>query len=152
MKSNLNYLTKIILICSSTIVYMALSSFLISSCIFHLKNQLTLLNTSKDLVLQNNSTHSTIFSNLVVTKSNEFILETNEFDTANNETKLNDKNSNFTFYETFCSMNEKLSTSIFKLFETNKQKRNDLVDLMRQNQNSYHHYPINSLINQFILK
>lgn len=145
---------------------MALSSFFISSCVFHLKNQLSILNASTDLVSSPNSNNSTrtfpntISNNFVLTESKEFILkESSEFFNNNNSNQAtlnkNTSSTEYSFYETFCSMNEKLSTSIFKLFERSKTlKRADLADLMqikKHHHHSYHnhHYP---LIQQFILK
>ena len=60
MKSNLNYLMKIILICSSTVLYMAISSFIISSCVFYLKSQLSDFNKIKALTKVDTNTNASM--------------------------------------------------------------------------------------------
>jgi hypothetical protein len=64
MKSNLNYLMKIILICSSTVLYMAISSFIISSCVFYLKSQLSDFNKIKTLTKVTIDTNTNASMNL----------------------------------------------------------------------------------------
>lgn len=74
IKSNLNYLMKIILICSSTVLYMAISSFIISSCVFYLKSQLSDFNkikTSTKVTIDTNTNASMNLNSLSIVHNNE---------------------------------------------------------------------------------
>ncbi len=65
---------KIILICSSTVLYMAISSFIISSCVFYLKSQLSDFNkikTSTKVTIDTNTNASMNLNSLSIVHNNE---------------------------------------------------------------------------------
>lgn len=163
LKSNLNYLTKIMLICSSTIVYMAISSFVISSCVFYLRTQLTanLINrltlTTTQLTAAHNSSSGNDTNNRMAdnTHIHSITNETNEMNLIDlNENiyyvempeRLAAANKTSNFFEKICLMNENFNAfgaSFFrKLWEsnTNKQNMERLHLVSQQIKPISHHY------------
>lgn len=141
MKTNLNYVTKIILICSSTIVYMALSSFILSTCVFYLKNQLLVPKPEEVSVVSNDTSKQIPRNdfNIIYEKNDKSLLfETqvnpsnpNGTNTLNGVVSLN-KTDNL--FDKFCSMNDnigKIGRNLFSLFDTNKKQSFQLLNLVQ---------------------
>jgi len=141
MKTNLNYVTKIILICSSTIVYMALSSFILSTCVFYLKNQLLVPKPEKVSVVSNDTSKQiprNDFNIIYETNDKSLLFETqvnpsnpNGTNTLNGVVSLN-KTDNL--FDKFCSMNDnigKIGRNFFSLFDTNKKQSFQLLNLVQ---------------------
>ena len=137
LKSNLDFLTKIILICSSTIVYMAVSSFVISSCVFYLKNQLT-LNLSKistELTIDSVNKTITFQNNLnIINETNEMnmmLLNENNYKEIESKHMISNKTRNF--FDKICLINENfnfIKTNFFrKLWQTSTINNQNLERL-----------------------
>lgn len=131
-KKYLHLLTKLIIVCSSTIVYVAFSSFFVSACIIYLKNQITTHATihnhqvnehkhSENMTLAHH--HHQQPTTAIITADSKSFEETNSLDYFVDEINLMEHNQNssvFTNTQEFRKYECNYTLNDFKVFKPNE--------------------------------
>ena len=111
-KENIFYLFKIVLVCSTTIVYLAMTSFVFTTFAFYMKHHLVAKNDISNGNCSNETTSNQIIPSTYFSSNNVHLKQQkfNVLSSFRNINILREKNSNAKFFNTSCYLNGSVAT------------------------------------------